>query len=167
MSVRAKFQSWIDRLLDGRSSRERQFLVWGAALSLLLLLVVGFWMPLKQAQSRMERSVAIERKRLAVMGAAKLELASIDNRARQSSRPALARQLLEEHARHRLAPITLDIQVENAQRVRIAFSGAKIPRLIEWIDELSRIHGIHVVFARLRPDGGEVSGEIQFSGTDS
>jgi general secretion pathway protein M len=166
MSIKTKLQSWIDQRLEGRSSRERQIILWGAAVSLLLILIVGCWIPLQQAQLRMERSVGIERKRLAVMSAAKLELASIENQATQLSRPALARPVLEELARARLAPTTLDIRLEGDHGVKVAFSGAQLPRVIEWIDELSRAQRIHVTFARLRPEGATISGEIQFSGPD-
>jgi general secretion pathway protein M len=166
MSFRTKWQSWIDRLLDGRSPRERQILIWGAVASLLLILIVGGWIPLQQAQLRMERSVGVERKRLAVMSAAKLELASLENRANQQSHPALSRPAIEELVRTRLAPSTLDIRLEGDHGVKIAFSGAQMPRVIEWIDELSRAQRIHVTFARLRPEGVTISGEIQFSGTD-
>lgn len=166
MSARMKLQSWIDQRLEGRSPRERQILLWGAAASLLLIILVGGWMPLQQAQLRMERSVGIERKRLAVMNAAKLELASIENRASQQSHPALSRVAIEELARTRLVPTTLDIRLEGDHGVKIAFSGAQMPRVIEWIDELSRAQRIHVTFARLRPEGATISGEIQFSGTD-
>jgi len=166
MSVRAKWQSWTQRLLEGRSPRERQIVIWGAAVSLLLILVLGCWIPLQQAQSRMERSVGIERKRLAVMGAARLELASIENRTSQQARPALSRPAIEELARTRLVPTTLDIRLEGDQAVKIAFSGAQMPKVIEWIDELSRAQRIHVTFDRLRPEGATISGEIQFSGPE-
>ena len=166
MSVRTKWQGWIDRLLEGRSPRERQILIWGAAASLLLILIVGCWIPLQQAQLRLERSVDIERKRLAVMGAAKFELASIANRTSQQARPALSRPAIEELTRTRLVPTTLDIRLEGDHGVKIAFSGAQTPRVIEWIDELSRAQRIHVTFARLRPEGATLSGEIQFSGPE-
>lgn len=166
MNLWTKCRTWIDGRLDGRSPRERQIILWGGAVSLLVILIVACWMPLQQAQSRMERSVSIERKRLAVMSAAKLEMASIENRASQQSRPALSRPAIEELVRTRLAPTTLDIRMEGDQRVKIAFSGAHLPRLIEWIDELSRAQRVHVTFARLRPEGAMISGEIQFSGAD-
>lgn len=166
MSVMTRLQRWIDRRLDGRSPRERQILIWGAAASLLLILVVGCWIPLQQAQLRLERSVAIERKRLAVMSAAKLELASIENRASQQSRPAFSRAAIEELVRARLVPTTLEIRIEGDHGVKIAFSGAQLPRVVEWIDELSKAQRIHVTVARLRPEGTTVSGEIQFSGPD-
>lgn len=166
MTIRAKWQGVIDKLLDGRNPRERQILTWGAAVSLLLLLIAGCLMPLQQAQLRMERSVAIERKSLAIMGAAKLELAAIESRTSQPSRPALLRPALEELTRTRLLPTTLDIRLEGDQRVRFAFSGAQLPKVIEWIDELSRTQRIHVTFARLRPEGAAISGEIQFSGPE-
>lgn len=166
MSVRAKWQSWIDRLLQGRNPRERQILIWGSAVGLLLILIAGCWIPLQQAQVRMERSVGIERKRLAVMSAAKLELASIENRANQQSRPALSRPALENLARTRLAPLTLDIRLEGDNGVKIAFSGVHMPKVIEWIDELSRAQHVHVTLARLRPEGATISGEIQFSGPE-
>jgi len=166
MSIRTKWQGRIEKLLEGRSPRERQMLVWGAAAGLLLVLVFGFWMPLQQAKLRLERSVGIERKHLAVMGAAKLELAAIENRPGQQSRPALSRPALEELARTRLVPSTLDIRLEGDQGVKIAFSGAQMPRVVEWIDELSRSQRIHVTFARLRPEGATISGEITFSGPD-
>ena len=166
MNVHMRWQSWIDQRLEGRSPRERRILVWGAAVSLLLILIVGCWMPLQQALSRMERSVSMERKRLAVMSAARLELASIENRARQPARPALSRPAIEELVRTRLAPSSLDIRLEGDQRVRVAFSGVQMTRVIEWIDELSRAQRVHVTFARLRPEGATISGEIQFSGPD-
>lgn len=159
-------QSRIDKVLEGRSLRERQILIWGAAVSLLLILIVGCWLPLQQAQLRMERTVAIERKRLAVMGAVKLELASIGNRTNQQSRSVLSRPAIEELARTRLVPVTLDIRLEGDHGVKMAFSGAQMPKVIEWIDELSRVHRIHVTFARLRPEGATIAGEIQFSGPE-
>jgi general secretion pathway protein M len=166
MSLAAKLQTWIDGRLDGRSPRERQIIIWGAAGSLLLILLVGFWLPLQQAQSRLERSVEIERKRLAIMSAAKIELASLENRASQQSRPGLARPAIEELTRARLGPTTLDVRLEGDHGVKVAFSGAYLPKLIDWIDELSRAQRVHVTFARVRAEGATISGEIQFSGPE-
>ena len=166
MSMRAQLQSRVDKLLEGRSPRERQILIWGAAASLLVIFVLGIWIPLQQAQSRLERSVGIERKRLAVMSAAKLELASIENRTVQQSRPALSRPAVEELARARLAPGTLDVRMEGEHGVKIAFSGGQMPRVIEWIDELSRTQRIHVTSARLRPEGATITGEVQLMGPE-
>ena len=56
MSMRAQLQSRIDKLLEGRSPRERQIVIWGAAASLLVIFVLGIWLPLQQAQLRLERS---------------------------------------------------------------------------------------------------------------
>lgn len=166
MSVRTKWQAGVDRMLNGRSPRERQVLIWGAAVSLLMILMAGFWIPLQQTQARLERSVVIERKRLAVMSAAKLELASIEKPTSQQSPPALSRQSIEELARTQLAPSTLDIRMEGEHGVKIAFSGVHMPKLIEWIDGLSRTQRIHIAFARLRPEGATISGEVYFSGPD-
>ncbi|MCX7163653.1 MAG: type II secretion system protein GspM [Betaproteobacteria bacterium] len=166
MSIRAQLQAAIDRLLAGRSPRDRQILTWGAAVCLLLILIVGIWMPLQQAQSRLERSVAVERKRLAVMGAARLELAAMENRSGQQSRPALSRPAIEELARARLVPATLDVRLEGEHGVKIAFSGAQLPRVVEWIDELSRSQRIHVTSARLRAEGATITGEVQLAGAE-
>lgn len=166
MKIPKQARNWLDQRLAARSPRERQMLIWGAAVGLLLVLVLGCWMPLQQAQSRLERSVAVERKRLAVMGAVLHELASIDKRAGEQSPPALSRQSIEELARNQLSPSALDVRLEGENRVKIIFSGVQMAKLVEWINELSRTQRIHLSFARLRAEGATVSGEIQFSGPE-
>ena len=110
--------------------------------------------------------MSVERKRLAIMSAAKLEMASIRNPTSQQSTPALARQAIEQQTQSELAPSALDIRMEGDHGMKITFSGTHMPQLVKWIDGLSRSQRIHVTFARLRPEGATISGEIQFSGTD-
>lgn len=166
MNILKTWQTGIDRLLKDRSPRERQVLTWGVALGMLMIFIFGFWIPLQQAQLRLERSVSAERKRLAVMGAAKLELASIKNPTSQQSPPALSRPTIEAQTRTQLTPSALDIRMEGDHGMKITFSGAHMPQLVKWIDDLSRSQRIHVTFARLRPEGAAITGEIQFSGTE-
>jgi len=166
MKIPAQWQTRIDALLDGRSPRERQILVWGAAISAALVLVALVWLPLQQGQARLERSVAAERARLAAMGAVKIELAAIQTQGGQPALPALSRPAIEELTRARLVPGTLDVRMEGERGVKIAFSGAYLPKVVEWIDELSRTQRIHVTMARLRPEGATITGEVQFAGAD-
>ena len=166
MNLRTQLQGRIDSLLAGRSPRERQLVTWGAAVALVLILVFGCWMPLQQALLRMERSVAIERKNLAAMDATRAELAAIENRAGRQAPAALARPAIEELARARLGPTTLDVRLEGDRGVRIAFSGAFLPRVMEWIEEFSSTQRVHVTTARLVAEGATITGELQFSRAD-
>jgi type II secretory pathway component PulM len=166
MSNRTQFKLRIDQALSERSPRERAILVWGVVAGLLLTLIFGLWIPLQQAQVRLERSVAVERARLAIMSSAKLELSAIENLANQSSHPPLSRPLIEEMTRAQLSPGTLDVRMDGESRIKIVFTGAQMSKLAGWMDSLSKSQRIHVTFARLRPETNAISGELHFSGPD-
>ena len=166
MKLLAKWMPQIDRWITGQSPRERMVLLWGLSVGALLVAIFGIWIPLQQAQQRIERSISTERKRLAVMESVKQELLTLENSATQVSAPPLQRSVIEEAAKAQLAPRTLELRVEGERNVKLTFSGVEASQLMIWIDSFSRAQRLNVDKAKLRREGAHLSGEIHFSGDE-
>ena len=129
-------------------TRERLFLLGGAAVLLLLLLYVGVWQPLWRSVDSLRDTVREERSTIQWMLSSAAEIRGLQAGAGGQKTGLGGRSLLavvDQSARSEgLGPVLKRVEPEGNDAVRVWLENAPFDALITWIANLSRQQGVAV-----------------------
>jgi general secretion pathway protein M len=158
-------KAWWDRL----NTRERWMVSGGAALILAMILYALIWQPFQTGLERLRQTVAEQRKDLAWMRQAALEVKRLNN---ASAGPA--RQLPQAGQRSLLTLVDQTaktaglgnavkrVEPQGNDRLTVQLEQVSFDELIRWLGTLERDHGIEIVNATVdrQAESGRVNARL-------
>lgn len=143
---------------EGLGTRERFIAIAGTLVLVPFLLWLLLWRPLVGGVNRLEQEVATQRESVLWMQNAAAELQRLRGSGGQADAGLGGRSLLavvDQSARSAgLGNGLKRIEPDSADSVRVRLEGVAFDALVQWLDQLSRQHGILATLVSIEREAG-------------